>query len=361
VKPRPASLREAVTRGHARVARVELWNQGSGLVGPVPFTQGSVNFSLSRDLERAGKLVVPGLEWESVFSPGKYCWVRVYVAVEGVEFDLGEFPVTATRAEVPGGRVDVTLGDWAWRRERSRVEVQGQKLLDGVTVAEMAARHLSDVMPASVPVTCTRDDTGGAMMPVTVPLQPGDDVWSAMQRAAELAGARLVMTSRSTVEVRRYNPAVPWVEHFEGVLIRGVRTVSAETGDVCNRVRVTVNGDGGPFSAVETLTGGPYAFARNGFGFATVVESVSVATATQAAADAEAARLAARRFGALKDVELEVVPMPWLEVGDPVTLLLGGSPVKTREDFIVESLVFPLTVDATMRVNARSVAGSGWL
>jgi hypothetical protein len=332
---------------------VELWRP-SGLVGTVPISQGAVDWSLSRNDERAGRLQVPGYEWFDLLSPRHYGWVVVKVSVEGEEFDLGEFPIVSVKVEQPGGLVDVGLGDWSIRRSRDVTEIPDNSLASGVTVAQMAEQHLAQAMPW--PVTCTRDDTNGAMMPTTAKLQAGADVWVAMQDAANLVGARLVMTSRNTIEVRIYDPSVPWVEDLDGVLVRGSRTVSAAKGSACNRVIVTVDGaDGQVFRSVQTLTGGPYAYDKDRFGRAQSVERATVQVPSQAAADAEALRLANRRFGALYTVSAEVVPMPWLEVGDPVTTLIAG----VRENFLIETLRMPLTADEGMVLTARSDGSSG--
>jgi hypothetical protein len=333
---------------------VELWRP-SGLVGTVPISQGSVDWSLSRNDERAGRLQVPGYEWFDLLSPRHYGWVVVKVSLEGEEFDLGEFPIVSVKVEQPGGLVDVVLGDWSIRRSRDLVEQPEDSLVSGVTLAEMARTHLNISMPWGV--TCTRDDTNGAMMPTPSKLQAGADVWDAMQAAANLVGARIVVTSRSTFEIRVYDPSIPWVENLDGVLVRGSRTVSAAKGSACNRVIVTVDGaDGQVFRSVQTMTGGnaPYAYDAARFGRAQSVERATVQEPSQAAADAEALRLANRRFGALYTVTAEVVPMPWLEVGDPVTVLIAG----VREDFLIETLRMPLTADEGMALTARSDGSS---
>jgi hypothetical protein len=328
-----------------------LWRP-SGFVCDVPITSGSVSFSLSRaDGDRSGSITVPGYSWEDLLSPKHYGWIVVTIDIDDARWNLGEFPITGTQVETPGGAVVVTLGDWAYRRSRSVVEEPANSLIVGTTVADMAAQHMSHVMPWTV--TCTRDDTGGAMMPTEAKLGGGADVWAAMQQAAGLSDARLVMTSRSTLELRRYDPAEAASEDLAGLLIRGTRTVSAAKGDACNRVVVRMDGaDGQTFGAVRTLDTGPFAYGQE-FGFAQIVENVRVESPSDDAAEAESMRIGNRRFGAMKSVDVQTPVLPWLEVGDTVSVDIGG----VLERVLIETLTVPLTANQPMRLTGRD---GGW-
>jgi hypothetical protein len=353
MKPRSAAQREAVGRGHRRLARAELWRP-DGFVCEVPIARGEIDFSLSRaDGDRAGSITVPGYHWEEVLSPAHYGWVVVTVDIDGTRWHYGEFPIMATTLTTPGGAVQVSLGDWCQRRSRDVAENPGDALATGVTIARMAEQHLTHALPWTV--SCTRDDTNGAAMPTEAKVQPGGDVWQAMQRIAGLADARLVMPTRNTVELRRYDPERPVDEDLDGLLHSGSRTISAAKGDACNRVIVTVDGaDGAAFRSVQTLReGSVWDYDKDRFGRAQIVETVPVMTPSQAAADAEAARIANRRFGAMKRVEVRVPVLPWLEVGDRVAVRIGS----VVERMHIETLVVPLTGNAAMRLTGRD---SGW-
>jgi hypothetical protein len=329
-----------------------LWRP-DGFVVEIPFTAGSVDFSLSRATgDRAGSLSVPGYEWEELLSPAHYGWIVVTIDIERRRWDLGEFPIMATEVATPGGLVTVTLGDWALRRSRDVIETPTQDLYLGVSVAQMAVRCLNDAFPW--PVTCTRDDTGGAMMPAEARLTGGADVWAAMQDIAGLSDARLVMPTRNTVELRRYDPERPVDEDLDGLVHRATRRLSAVKGEACNRVVVVVDGpDQTTYRAVRTLREGSVYDYESGFGKAQLVESVRVSGPSQAAADNEADRLANRRFGAMKQVDIQVPVLPWLEVGDRVSVRIGGEVERVH----IESLTVPLTANQSMRVTGRD---AGW-
>lgn len=356
MKPRDQAARVAVSRGHSRLAKATLHRPGSFVPLELPISGGSVEFSLSRNAERSGTLEVAGYPFEDLLSPRHYGWIVIEVGIDGWKWSLGEFPIVAVEAEEPGGKVVATLGDWSYRRSRSRAEGPADSLALGTSIASMAGLHLSHVMPW--PVTCTRDDTGGAMMPSEAKVSPGGDVWAAMQQAAGLADARLVMPSRTEVHVRRYDPSAAPQEDLDGLLHRGTRRTSAQDGDACNRVIVRVEGagpDAPTYTGVQTLTAGPYAYSKDGFGFAQIVETPRLMSATQAAADAEAVRIANRRFGALKTVDVRIPVLPWLELGDVVTVMLAGR----REEMLVETMTVPLLANQSMRLQGRDGGWSG--
>jgi hypothetical protein len=354
MRNRTAADREAVQRGHRRLARAELWDPDSGFICEVPFTQGSVDFSLSRSTgDRAGTLSVPGYTWEPLLSPATYRWLVITIDIDRRRWNLGEFPIISTEVSTPGGLVRVTAGDWCYRRQRDVAENPQDSLILGTTIARMAEQHLTHAMPW--PVTAGRDDTGGAMMPSEAKITGGGDVWAAMQKAAGLADARLVMPDRQTVELRRYDPDRPVDEDLEGLVIRGTRTISAAKGDACNKVIVTVDGaDQVTYRSVQTLReGSAYDYGKDGFGRAQIVENIQVMDPSQAAADAEAERIANRRFGAMKSVDVQVPVLPWLEVGDRVSLRIGGVVEKVH----IETLTMPLTANQSMRLTGRD---AGW-
>jgi hypothetical protein len=193
------------------------------------------------------------------------------------------------------------------------------------------------------------------MMPTEFKVASGGDVWQAMQRAAGLANARLVMPSRNTVDLRRYDPERPVDEDLNGLLHSGSRRISAAKGDACNRVIVTVDGaNGATYRSVKTLRlGSAWDYDKDGAGRAQIVETVPVMQPSQAAADAEAERLANRRFGALKSVDVRVPVMPWLEVGDRVSVRIGS----VEERIHIETLTVPLVASASMRITGRD---AGW-
>jgi hypothetical protein len=352
MRPRREQDREAVRRGHRRVATVTLHHPG-GEVGPLEFEDGSVQWNLGQaNGTRSGSLRIPGYAAWDLVRPQTNAWVTVDIEVDGHSWSLGEFPVVRATVVRPRGVVEVSLGDWCFRRVRSVAEF-AQDVGAGRTLAVMAAQHLTHVMPWEV--TCTRDDTNGALQASPMRFQAGQNVWAAMQEAAGMVGAQLVMTSRSTVEVRVWDPGAFPVEDITGTVLEETSTEDAT--ELVNRVIITADSeapDGGSFRSVRTLTTGAYALDRLKMGYGQAIDTVRLPVASQAAADAEADRVAARRYGIVRTFDLDVVPQPWIEAGDCVlyrpTASGTGTPVPT---WMVEQLSFPLTARGTSRITAR--------
>lgn len=349
IKPRTHDAFLAVRRGHRRDVELRLWQPG-GQVGVLPISTGDLTVSLSQQQQQSGKLRVPGYGWWEHLRPAANTWIEPVISIDGEPFGLGQWPVLRAVPHRPEGIIEVTLGDWAYRRSRSKAEIATET---GVgTLAQMIPFWMNPVMPVNV--TVVRDDTGGAALASSLRIQLGADIWSVMTEAANQRGAIIRMLTRGTAEVRVFDPLAPPVEDLGGTMNT---EISGELGDeAINRVVVVVESEastGPTFRAVRTLTTGPYAYNKAGFGLGVLTEMLRVPVASQAIADAQAKRLADRRFGVVRTLEVEVVAQPWLEVGDVVSL--DTTTAAGPEHWMVDTVTYPLTAAGRMRLVMREV------
>ena len=349
MRSRTEASRQAVRRGHVRTTTATLHTL-AGKVADLPVSDGSLTMSMSASPGvRSGRITVPGYEWWPLFSPHTACWVEVSQTIEGETWNLGQWPVASVEENYPGGEVNVELEDWAARRDRSVAEWQ-QSMGYGTTVAQMFQNYTSHLMPGGV-FTVTRDDTNGAARPYVPQVQTGASVWDAMTECANTAGAVLVVESRTEGHVRVFNPYEPYHDEITGTVVRA--TVKLDLADVYNRVVVEMRGaDEAVFTGRRTITAGDWAFSRDGAGFCILTDSQSNETATQAMADAEAKRIYERRAGAVRTVDVEVIPQPWIEIGD---ILVWQVDSDRLELFSVETVEYPLRADQSMRLTSREV------
>jgi hypothetical protein len=337
---------------------VVLWGP-SGKVVEVPVEGGSLDWSLSRsDGTRSGRITTPGYTMFNKVRALPYAWVVVTVGIRGGgSWSMGEFPVAAVAVDRPTGSTELTLGDWSSRRALSKAQY-AVTLPAGRTVASLSAEWLGHVAPGGS-VTITRDDTNGALVGSAEVVPIGGDMWAALTTAANNSGAVLVQTSRTTAEVRTFAPTAPAYD-CDGTIER--ETTRLDFAQLVNMVVVqqeSSNADGGVLRAVRTLTTGPWASNADGAGVLPLIETNRVDSPSQAAVDAEADRLVARRAGVVRSTTLEVVPAPWVEVGDTVA---WTSVVEGRQTGVVETVAMPLAPRESMRLTMRdvSVTRTGW-
>lgn len=347
--------RAAVRRGHKRATTVTL-HQPGGPVGVLPVSAGEVSWSLSRgEGVRSGTVTVPGYAWFERAQPGAVTWVTVDVGIEGSVWSFGEFPVTRAVAERPKGTVTLELGDWAWRRAKPDAEVA--TTIGSVTrsAASVVAEILGHTALGGA-MTVTRDDSGGAACTTAVEVQLGSSVWAALTTLANQVGCIIVVTSRSTCELRNHRAGVP-VDGLGGAIKS--ETVGVVVDEAVNKV-IVVGEQSNPgaetatYRAERTLTSGPYAYDLAGIGKLTLVQSVRQPVVTQAVVEAEAARLAERRFGVVRSQQVTCVPMPWLEIGDTVTWPAGFWPGILNG--VIDTLTFPLTAAGDQQLTLRDAA-----
>lgn len=352
MKPRSQAAWDAVRRGHRRVTTIGLWTP-EGFVGNLPVMDGSLTVSLSSASGwRSGSLKVPGYEWWPYLRASACSWVDVSTSIDGEPFHLGEWPVIRAVPSHPAGFIDVTLGDWAFRRIRWPAESGFTMTAADRTLAQTVALYAA----AGWPVTVTRDDTNGAHPATDARVQPGGNVWAALTEAANSVGAVVGMVSRTTAEVRIIDPNVPYMEDVRGTVISHRPGEFAD--EAVNRVVVHVQGEGtdaDTYTGTATLNGGPYGY-DTVFGPAPLVEVMRVPQPSQALADAEARRIADRRFGVVRALELvEVIDQPWLEAGDiiAVTPVVGIGAEPGPEPFLVDTITHPVTPAGSMRIVTR--------
>lgn len=354
MKPRSGAARAAVGRGHRRLATVTLHTLGGGGGVPLPFSEGQVEFTLSRaDGVRSGRVTVPGYRWWALCEPGRRTFVTVDVEIEGETWALGEFPVLRAVANRPRGTVELALGDWAYRRAQPDGEVATTIGATDRSVASVVAEYMGHVMPGGA-FAITRDDSGGALVQSPIELPLGGNVWQALTSLANQVGCVIVVTSRGAGQIRRFDPQAAHVEHLDGCVVG--ETLGSVADEAVNRVIVqgeasNPGGDATVFRSVQTLTTGPYKYDQDGIGMLTLTEVFRQPVVTQALVDAEAARIYDRRVGVVRSQQVEVVPMPWTEVGDVVAWssdVLGGPHYG-----LIDSMVLPLTARGAQRLTLR--------
>jgi hypothetical protein len=340
---------EAVRRGHRRTSTVRL-RRPDGYDEVVPVHRGEIRYNMSSDQGvRSGTLIVPGYQWWHEFTTGPYCWVEVDLGIEQSSWSHGEFPVTRISETRPGGEIRVELGDWAFRRYRSVSINPDSHLYEGVTVAQMAALHMTDVMPNTV--TVTLDETGGAMVPSDVRVPAGQNFWTAMTRVANNVGATIVMKSQTELELRVYDPDKAVDEDITGTV--ALSETEIDHTRAVNGVFSFVDSesyDGPSHRAQVLLWTGDRHFSRT-YGHAPVVEQLRVPTSTQAIADAEAQRIYDRRVGVLRSVYLEVIEQPWLVAGDVITWTTEDG--QRQEVALIDSISHPIEAQAICRITTR--------
>jgi hypothetical protein len=339
---------DAVRRGHTRQVKVELWTP-NGYVADVPISDGDVSWSLStRDGLRQGNLRVPGYEWFALLDPGTSCWVEITVGIEGEVWHLGQFPVLRDVITRPGGTVNVQLGDFAYRRAVPQAEAAVTIGATTQTVAAVVKQYMDGVLP---PVTITRDDSGGALVLTPVQLSLGDNVWGALVDVCNQVGCVPVITSRTTAEIRNFDAGTA-VDDLTGTVER--ESIGVLADEAVNKVIAVVeSSDYGVDNkrAEKTLTTGPYRYDPQGFGAVAIIVNERTPVATQAQANALMNRTYERRVGIVRTQAVEVVPQPWLEVGDSVTWQPSfmSEPVTGR----IETIRFPLTADGSQDITLR--------
>lgn len=354
IRPRSDASYQAVRRGHKRLTTVKLHTIKGGYEQDVPFSEGEVQWSLSDAAGiRSGRLTVPGYQWQPVLEPGRGTYVTIDVAIEGETWSLGEFPITRAVASRPRGTVEVTLGDWSLRRSLPDAEASVTIGDTARTVASVVADYLGHVLPGNS-VTITRDDSNGAKCVSPIEVQLGGDVWSVLTQLANQVGCIVMMTSKATAQLRRFDPNAPYHDDLDGCLI--AETLGIVADEAVNNVIVqaeTSNPEGGTtvFRAERRLTTGPYKYDQDGIGELTLVETLRQPVVTQAMVDAEAQRIYDRRVGIVRSQQVETVPMPWLEVGD--CLAYSSTPGNGPMYGMVDQLTFPLTARGTMRLTMR--------
>jgi hypothetical protein len=356
--PHTQESRDAVRRGHRRVAKAQLWYP-SGSQGDLPIKDGSVTFSLSdSDGQRKGRLTIPGYEWFDRLEPGNYAWVRISFFIDSIEvFDLGEFPIMDVSVERPGGEVEVALGDWSWRRSQPKPEVHTFIGSTTQTVASVCQEYMSHVMPAPFTITLDQSNNyaGGALVqtPEEVSMGGGTNVWEALTRLCNQVGCVLVCTSRHTAEIRRYDPYAPYHEDLTGTIIS--ENIGVLPSKIINRIMVWLEPsdpgypEGTGWLGNRAIEVGPYKYDSEGVGELTHSTVMRRFGANQAMAQAEADRLYERMAGVTRTQSLRIVPQPWIELGD----ILAWYPSVTSNTEPMQGMVNSFTLPLTTGGNTQ--------
>jgi hypothetical protein len=338
---------------------VRAYSQAGVFLADVPVSDGQVQFSLGGDGVRSGSLTVPGYHWAPSDPAAPLAPFGQYVTVEydygplGV-VSLGEFPILAVQVTRPGGAVQVTLGDWSFRivrrvRESARTWKASTKALDLIdTLTEYGLRGGIVVEHSDIGASETIDGEGFTM-------NAGDSYWRAAADIADSFGCDIWFTERNRLQIRsRYaTPQQPGerLDVGPGGVVVGM-TSDVDVLTAYNAVKVIVESEDTEktYTARRVLTTGPLAWDVDGVGEFTLVQTERLKSAKQKTADDLADRLFDRQVGVARKVALDVIPMPWIEVGD-VVVIIGPS---GSEDAVVESVSFPLTTATPSAITTRT-------
>lgn len=354
MRPRRTASYDAVRRGHKRVTKLQLHTVAGGYEQELPYVDGQLEWSLSRaNGVRSGRVTLAGYEWFGITDPGRGTYVTARVEIPGEQWDLGEFPILRSELTRPRGTVELTLGDWCYRRAQP-AETSTTLGSTASTVKSVVETYMGHTAPGGV-FTITVDDSNGAKVQTPYDLSLGADVWGGLTALANQVGCVIVTTGRQSGQLRKFDAYAPHHDDTDGVVVSETAAIVAD--EAVNRVIVQAeksNPEGGTtvLRSVRTLTTGPYRYSRDGIGLLPLVETVRLPEPTQAMVDTESKRLYDRRVGVVRSHALELVPLPWVEVGDVLayrSTAFGGVPMYG----LVDSLIFPLSARGTMRVIMR--------
>ncbi len=342
---------DALRRPHRRHAEVTLYYP-SGSQGVLPVEEGSLTFSLTTAQgNRSGRIKVPGYDMFEKVRPRNSSYVGIKISIDSSVFNLGTFPIMKATVDRPGGEVEITLGDWAYRRAQPHAE--GTLALGtGMTVKQVCQDYMSHVSPGNT-YTITRDDSNGAAA-VPYDLRLGGNVWTGLQSICNFADCILITTGRNTGEIRRYDPHQPYMEDMTGTIVR--EQLGEHADELVNYVIFQMESSdpaANPKSYIGTqkLTSGPYAYNQDLLGEMAYVEHETVPSISQAAANAAALRVFNRRAGIVLAQSIDCVPTPWLSIGDQVAWTPSWATAPSYG--LIESMTFPLTVQGTSRITLR--------
>lgn len=356
--PRSREAYEAIRRGHKRLTTLGLWNADAGYVADLPYSEGTLEWSLSKaDGVQSGRVTVPDYSWMPIVEPGKRTWVHAVTEIEGERWDHGTFPILRAVLNRPRGTVELTLGSWAYRRAQPDGEVATTIGATTQTVKQVVEEYMGHVMPLGR-FTVTRDDSKGAKVVTPYELSLGSDVWTALTTHANAVGCVIIVTGRDTGEIRKFDPLAPYHDDVDGLVIG--ETVAIVADEAVNLVIVqaeTSNPEGGTtvFRAERKLTTGPYAYGL-GFGEFALVETVRLPAPTQALVEAEAQRIFDRRAGIVRSQQIDIVPVPWVQPGD---VIAWRSTANGPLYGMVDSISYPLTARGQMRLTMRDTVIRG--
>lgn len=355
-----AALRELVRQSHSRRYQVTAHVPGEDPQPLDTVVSGTITLDYSQTTGvRGGQLVVVGEDAipkdpAHPLAPfGQYVTVEfIYSLPTGEErISMGEFLVIGYQVERPEKRVRVTLGDWAYRVDRTVLEEPRQWAPD--VAVEDAIRDLLEAATGQ-PLTITSDLGGAVIGGEGFVGSMGESSWATAYALADSHDRALYFTDQTSVTIATRPVLGIAGEELNtgerGVIVSSRSSLSATTA--YNRVVVTVESaiDANTYRAVRTLTDGPMAYDPQGFGTFALVATYREENATQATADAYAEYLFSRQAGAARPFDMACIPMPWLEPGD--TVLVTGP--TGSELAVLEAVSLPFEAETLMDVATRA-------
>lgn len=410
-----AAFKARCLASHTREVRIRSyrWNAGEGtptvmpLTLPggrqlfsIPITEGTLTIDSTDPTRRKLTITVPGEEWQPTdedhplapFGQFLMVWVRIDKP-DGSWFDwlkLGEFPIVSHELTQPDGSSVVTAADWS-----QRVNEYGY-----VDKHSWASRTRVEAIKAAVdealPRVYTVHSSANANLLVgeeAGQVASGTGRWDWVQAICDAAGLEAFFDRFGDLVIRNaivdVDETLPGVGPDVGTATNPVASLTQGQGGSITGMRIRTTREGGCNGIILTVTPtasppkkGSYnkdqykpdtmlrkwdrgsAAWSDVFGRITVQREKKVTRRTaQAVLDAQrwAGGLLARRRGVIRRLDIDAVPMWWLEPDDRIQVvwkqrLPDGSEHTFDEAHYVEAIEFPLTRDGgPMRVRTRQV------
>jgi len=275
--------------------------------------------------------------------------------------DLGEFLILDTVVDRPAGGIEVECVDLAYRVDQ--VVADSDRRVDAFTpVASQIQALVREAI--GVTVTIARDDSNGADPDdaTDADYKVGTSLWEICKDLAAFVGCGVMFNRSGQLELRLLEPTTaPVVETLnpgERGVISSMRSMVSRK-EFVNEFVVEMFDQADPpnrgFGRARITTGplrwdGPVGLIRGG---ETLGGLLSVANnAAQNRAERELAKLSRR----VREIELTLAPMPYLEAGDQVRVIF---PTMGSEEGRVQTVTHGLSVDTATTAVVRWAPGTG--
>jgi hypothetical protein len=400
-----AAFAERCVRSHTVRVKVDVyrWDAEAGglrIAADIPVTDARLMLDASQDYRRSLSVVVPGQEWVPATHTDPLTpfgqWLVPYVAVDLGDgswsnwLKLGEFAIQTSVVERPSGIHTVEAADWSAMVDA--VQIEGNRgwrnRTPAVVIGELVDEALPKVYRAHVAQAAKANPLD------SFAAKPGQGRWQVIQGLADRRALEVLFNANGDLVIRREitdedtetgsfpaedggpdigtktSPTAVLADGEGGSLIALTATVTREgginrvvvrrTGTVTRQKKGKKKGNEAVDVVVvrtATRTDGPTKWG-DVYGRVNLVEESNAGRITDAVRDAAQRRadaLLRRRGGVIRYLDLDALPMWWLEPDDVVRLQWGGR----TEHHYVQAVTFDLTGGAPMRVRTRQLAVEG--
>ena len=373
---------------------------GGRVLSSIPITEGTLTVDSTDPTRRKLQITVPGEIWQPTdedhplapFGQHLVVWVRIDKP-DGSFYDwrkLGEFPIVSHELTQPDGSSVVTAADWSSRVEEFAYTAKHS------WAEESRVTAIKTAVDEALPRVYTVHSSANANLTVgeeAGQVSSGTGRWSFVQAICDASGLEAFFDRYGDLVIRNaivdVDETLPGVGPDVGTVSNPVATLAQGQGGSITGLKIVTTREGGCNGIILTITPtasppkkgkynkaqyepatllrkwdrGPAAWS-DVFGRITVQREKRVARRTQQATlDAQrwADGLLTRRRGVIRRLEIDALPMWWLEPDDRIQVkwkqrMPNGSELTFDEAHYVEAIEFPLTPDGgPMRVRTRQV------